>query len=270
MVLPMTLKAELYLKLRNYEKKVGFDAQEHVYFYKGRTLTSMTKLYKKFFPAFNATQISERLARKELGDADYGIILKKAREIRDSWKNKAKLGTIVHDYAEHTLIAGTAIPCNPDSFKDHPDYLPALENTYPSYCKGVQDFLQNDLTLFDNFLYSELVVWDAEFSVAGQVDFITYNPDGSIDLWDWKTSGEITPEGVSFGKFGFGCLAGLPDTNFSHYSLQLSGYAFIIEKNLGLKVRSLKVVHIQPEFWKVYELPYLKDEAYQVLASNKE
>jgi hypothetical protein len=266
----MSLYADLYLKLRNYEKKVGFDAQEHAYFYKGRTLTSMTKLNKKFFPAFDAAGISERLARNELGDVDYGQILNKAKELRASWKGKAALGTVIHDYAEHCLIAKSVDSFNPDLYITHPDFKNSELENYAVYSKVVQDFLQNDLTLFDRLLYTELVVWDSEFSVAGQVDFITYNADGSIDLWDWKTSSSITPEGVGFGKFGFGFLAAVPDTNYYHYALQLSGYAFILEKNLGLKVGKLRLVHIVPDGFKIITLPYMKDESYQILNSNKE
>ena len=230
----------------------------------------MTRLYKKFFPKFDAVGISESLARKELGDADYSCILAKAKLIRQDWLDKAKLGTIIHDYAEHCLVSREILDMNLDLYKTHPDYLERLEKIYPLYFSTVQDFLKSNSFIFTNFLYAELVVWDAEFSVAGQVDFITWNPDGSIDLWDWKTSSEITSEHMNYGKFGFGFLSGVPDTNFYHYSLQLSGYAYIIEKNIGIRVNSLKIIHITPSAWKVYSLPYMKDEAYQLMLSNKE
>jgi len=262
------IRSSLHLKLREYEKRVGFDAREHAYFFKGRTLTSMTTLYKKFFPKFDSTSISENLARKELGDVDYSLILHKAKEIRNDWGNKAKLGTIIHNYAELLLLHGSPFEFSGSDFCEHEDYLEHLANTYPLYASEVLTIIHNNPVILSNFLYSELVVWDSEFSVAGQVDFLTWNDDGSVDLWDWKTSGSITPEGVGFGKFGFGELAKLPDTNFYHYSLQLSGYAFMLEKNLGLKVRSLRIVHLKPGESKVITVPYLKDEAYYVMRNN--
>ncbi len=35
---------------------------------------------------------------------------------------------------------------------------------------------------------SELVLYDEELRIGGSVDFISRNPDGSLDIYEWKRS----------------------------------------------------------------------------------
>jgi len=121
-----------------------------------------------------------------------------------------------------------------------------------------------------NLLFTEFMVWDAEFSVAGTADFLVWNPETKcVDIWDWKTNTSITDSRANFGKYGFGGLAKLADTNYWHYALQLSIYRYIIEKQ-GIKCGALKLVHLTEEGYKVIELPYLADEVYIILKGNQE
>lgn len=257
------------LVLRGLGKRIGFDPVSHVYSLGSRGLTPATASYKPFFPKFDSRGISERLARKELGaDAGYSLIRARAKELREDWLLKARLGTCVHAYAEACLLSGSHEILDTSFIINSSDWSASFADLFPGYCRSVSSFLSSDLFKGLTFLDAEVLVWDGEFSVAGQIDFITYNSDdGSIDLWDWKTNSSIIPEGVHFGKFGYGELAHLPSTNFYQYSLQLSIYAYLLSRQ-GLKVRGLHLVHITEDGYKVIDVPYLSDEAGIILRGN--
>jgi hypothetical protein len=85
--------------------------------------------------------------------------------------------------------------------------------------------------------------------------FIFENPDGTIQIYDWKRCQEIKHE-AEFGKFALTpCISHLPDTNFWHYALQLNTYKAILEAKYGKKVVDLCLVCLHPDnAYKTYEL----------------
>ena len=256
-------KYEAYVKLKNKSKEVGFDTHSHTYRYMDRTLSPVTSLVSRFFPRFDARKVSEGLARKELGaSADFAVVSEHARALRESWKLKAELGTRFHELAELFLLSGA------DDLFSKPSSVFSEDLQVCSWLDGLRSFLYDYPRVLGELLVTEFVLWSSTYNVSGQADFITINSDGSLDVWDWKTSTSIVAEGVDFGKFGFGGLAKLPDTNFYHYSLQLGIYAKILE-DWGFRVRDLYVVHIKPGAYKVYSLPRLTDEVNYVLLNNK-
>jgi hypothetical protein len=90
------------------------------------------------------------------------------------------------------------------------------------------------------------------------------NPDGTIQIYDWKRCREITYEN-NFGQSAkTPCITHLPDTNFWHYALQLNTYKEILEQKYGKKVTALYLVCMHPEnHTKTYdriEVPFLPKE----------
>ncbi len=303
------LCARLGLFLRSKGSGVGFDGTEHRYYYKGRALTPVTNLCSRFFPKFDSIGVSESLACKELGFAEpptgpaHFDMLAHAKSIRASWKEKSAVGSLFHLFAQYNLACGGIgkdVACGGNElakvddslYRLSPDYSPAAADGVLEYLPGLSAFFTDHRDdIVSRVVCTEQVVWSAEFSVAGQVDFITYNDDGSVELWDWKTSKSIADEGLNFGKFGYGQLSHLPDTNFYHYCLQLSIYRRLLE-DWGLTVRGLHLIHVlpssveqgvacggiensvadsvPPELYRIIDLPYLQDEAGVVLYSNQE
>ena len=90
------------------------------------------------------------------------------------------------------------------------------------------------------------------------------NPDGTLQIYDWKRCKEIQHEN-NFGKFSITpCISHLPDTNFWHYALQLNVYKNILEHKYGKTVTNLYLVCIHPDNpYKTYEriqVPFLDNE----------
>ena len=240
--------SETKQRLWAYQKGISFDESSHTYYYKNRTLTSVTTLVGYNFPKFDAKNvISTKLAEER------GITVK---ELKAEWSAKADMGSKVHSALEKStyLKLGDPVYANGDRWVDdrHLQGLALLEN----------------MVLRQLILYPEFPVYDGTYSVAGTCDLLVWNPEtGMIDIYDWKTNDSIMHPEVGYGKFGFGRLSHIKDTNYWHYALQLSTYKYILEKH-GFKVGGLYLVHLTDKEYKVIPVPYLSDEVLAVLESN--
>ena len=107
---------------------------------------------------------------------------------------------------------------------------------------------------------SEWMIFDEELKLAGSIDFITSNDDGSISLYDWKRSKEIKRDNP--WQSGLSPVNHLPDTNYWHYCLQLNLYKALIEKNYDKLVKSMALVVMYPnnDSYIVIDVPDLQDE----------
>ena len=106
------------------------------------------------------------------------------------------------------------------------------------------------------------------------IDMIFENPDGSLQIYDWKRCKEIAYDN-NFGQSAITpCIKHLPDTNFWHYSLQLNVYKRILELKYGKKVTALFLVCLHPDStYKTYDrisVPILEKEIDHLFEVRKE
>lgn len=123
-------------------------------------------------------------------------------------------------------------------------------------------------------VYPEFLIsydFDDYLKVAGQIDLII--KDGNdIIIIDWKTNRKIDTESYydrntkkrQMMKFP---LNNIQDCNFYHYTLQLSLYAYLLEKiNPKFKIKKLLIVHFDHDGNETeYTCDYLKDDITRML-----
>jgi len=111
---------------------------------------------------------------------------------------------------------------------------------------------------------TEWMVYYEELKLSGSIDMIFENPDGTIQIYDWKRCKEIVYESPYGKSSTTPCISHLPDTNFWHYSLQLNTYKTILEQKYDKKVTGLYLVCLHPNNpYKTYdriEVPFLEQE----------
>jgi hypothetical protein len=126
----------------------------------------------------------------------------------------------------------------------------------------------------DRAIYPEFLIsysFDEYLKIAGQVDLLV--KDGNdITILDWKTNEKIDKESYydrntkkhQTMKFP---LDNIQDCNFYHYTLQLSLYAYLLQKiNPKFKINKLAIVHFDHEGNETeYECEYLKDDVARML-----
>jgi hypothetical protein len=224
------IPSELFYKFNG----VKFNDDIHKYYVNGRELVSVTTVIEKFVVDFDEDYWS--VYKSE----EYSISPKK---VLFGWnfinKKATTKGSIVHNYAEN-LFNNKYFPYPKDmvmkSFGFDPIYNDFLKE------KALVDKFYNDC--FNKLIpiKTELVIYDAELGIGGMIDLLVYNvTTGEFQLWDYKTNKELS---MSKDKKLLGCLSDLDDCHHEKYSLQLSSYKYILEKNIKIKLGKSYLVWI--------------------------
>jgi ATP-dependent exoDNAse (exonuclease V) beta subunit len=93
---------------------------------------------------------------------------------------------------------------------------------------------------------TEWMIYHEDLKVAGSIDMIYENSDGTLSIYDWKRAKEIS-KANGFNKYAITKeIDHLPDTNFWHYSLQLNTYKAILQEKYGKTIKDLYLVRLHP------------------------
>lgn len=112
---------------------------------------------------------------------------------------------------------------------------------------------------------TEWIVYNEDIKLAGSIDMIYENSDGTLSIYDWKRSKEITRIN-KWNKYALTPeICEMPDSNFWHYALQLNTYKAILEAKYDKKIRDLYLVRLHPDAEENnYELIKVPDLSVQV------
>lgn len=144
--------------------------------------------------------------------------------------------------------------------------------------KFVCDKGRTELDL-ENGVYPEYLISrespDGVLRIAGQIDLLV-KQGNDIIIIDYKTNKEIKQHSFFDSKSRKTIrmkypLGNLEDCNYYHYTLQLSTYAWMLQKfNPNFKIKDLIMVHFDHSGNQtVYHLDYLKDEVEKMLRFYK-
>ena len=131
----------------------------------------------------------------------------------------------------------------------------------------------------ENAVYPEYLISrvseDGKLRIAGQIDLLV-KKGNKIIIGDWKTNKKIETKSFFNQKTKSSVkmkypLNNLDDVNYWHYTLQLSTYAWMLQKyNPEFEIEDLVLVHFDhDDNMTVYHLPYLKDEVIKMLSFYK-
>lgn len=225
------------------EKKIKFYPVSHQYKLGRTKLTSVTTFIGQFFPPFEAKKIARKLA---------GFWINKQRKhgVRywlKEWKEAAQHGTDVHSLMEEAVQG--VVPNDLYKFE---------ERTYKKYRQGVL-FVDNfPRSLTKPRQVAEQIIYDEELGLAGTIDLLFFHGDNKVTLVDYKTNKKISKD--CYGKKGYKVLKDMDASNINKYSLQLTMYAYMLERK-GYEIDKLILVHLMEDKYKEYEIDY---ETYKV------
>ena len=243
-------------KLNAHERDINivFDEGPHTYTLKESPIefTSVTTLIHRQFEQFDAERILDRIFKKNPLPEKYQG---KTREtLKAEWESNRN----------QAATAGTQLHQNIE------DYFNGkrIENSSIEW--------QYFLTFHTDNLHlkpyrTEWVVYDEDISLAGSIDMVTENPDGTLTIYDWKRSREIAKTN-GFNKFSTNqIIEYIPDSNFWHYSLQLNTYKAILERKYDKTVKELFLVCLHPnqKSYRVIKCPDLQSEIKKLFAERE-
>lgn len=245
---------------------------------------SVTTLVKKFEPEKDWHSIAEKYARKNGGTAAYWL------NIWEKNKNRAAgSGSIYHKKQE--IIARNGYETDYGILHIPAEYL-NKENKYDNYS------FKKNLGELQEGVYPELLVWNEEYCVSGQID-VAIIKEGAIgkivDIHDYKTNKKINKESGYYSNYYRKHiyeymnypLDNVQNCNYYHYALQLSTYMYFMEC-FGFIAGELKILH-RPQLFEngkfVFDeegvpvvdkenssdlvIPYLKEEVIKMLEVKK-
>jgi hypothetical protein len=142
------------------------------------------------------------------------------------YKNSAVWGTQSHKLLEDAIRG--------QEYRDTPNLSTAARQKLITYFEN----LVADLTKDGTKLISETILFDPTSKVAGSLDLILVHPDGSISIYDLKTSMNSTLSEKYDKKYN---APGISRSKRDQHSMQLGVYKALAE-DLGLKVVDLKII----------------------------
>jgi hypothetical protein len=228
---------------------------------------SVTTFNHHHFPQFNADEIIKKMMNGRNWNTANKYWGKTPEEIKNEWNKNATLvsgqGTNMHYDIEcfmnqELLDAETNEPIS----YTHADLL---EIYLDEINQGIiQPNTSIEWGYFLQFIQAfphlkpyrtEWTIYNEDIKMAGSIDMVYENPDGTLSIYDWKRVKEITKSN-SFKQYAIEeCIDYLPDTNFWHYSLQLNTYKALLEAKYDKKITSLYLVKLHPcNISKTFEL----------------
>ena len=262
------------LKLVNHhirDENITFTESTHNYTIgdgKSRFISTTTFIHTLFAPFDADSVITNMMNSKKWSTSKYYGMTRE--EIKREWKNKASHssheGTGLHQHIEMFMNQ----PCTQTPVT-HSDLLEIYNNHYQPHFSDIKD--TREWGFFLNFVESqphlrpyrtEWMIYDEESKIAGSIDMLYINEDGTLSIYDWKRCMSIEKTS-GWNKYGIvDCINHLPDTNFWHYSLQLNIYKRILEKNYGVEITNLFLVKLHPDNksknYEIIKLPPLHEE----------
>jgi hypothetical protein len=254
---------------------ISFEAGPHLYTIMGaerKKFTSVTTWNHSHFAVFDADLIITNMMKGKnwIKSKYYG---KTREEIKAGWNQgrdeAAGAGTNMHYQIEcyyntglHNASASEAGASEAGASESGASEAGASE-------AGVVPSLE--YSYFKNFLNAcpdlkpyrtEWMIYDEDLCIAGSIDMVYENPDGTLMIYDWKRAKEIVKASAFMKYATTECISHIPDTNFWHYALQLNTYKAILEKNYGKTVTKLALVCLHPSKrnFEVIPVPILREE----------
>lgn len=223
---------------------------------------------ERFLPIKKSLLSTKRFSDKylEMCNINKDVFEEKRKEILAQWAEKreksCERGTAIHKEHELEHLSGET-----------------KELQHLGLGGKFEPITTNVIELGSQKVYPEILLSnisdDGEFRLAGQADLLIV--DGNdVYILDYKTNESIDKK--SFYDFSTKKSAmmkyplnNLQDTNFWHYTMQLSTYAWMIEKKYpGVKIKLLMLIHYDHNGNCVtYECDYLKSDVEKMLSYYK-
>jgi ATP-dependent exoDNAse (exonuclease V) beta subunit len=252
---------------------------------------SVTTWLHSHFPAFDADAIIKKMNLTSPKCKYYG---QTPEQIKASWDRgrdeAAAAGTAMHEAIENFLVAGLqACPTTPllsQVETEGADASGVSSEVYPFSASapcvrpspgggswGVSPHFMNFIRAHPLLkpYRCEWMIFDEDVKIAGSIDFVAENEDGTLTIYDWKRCKEIKKSNRFGGSALTECISHLPDTNYWHYALQLNTYKTILERKYGKKIKKMYLVGLHPNLpnYQVHAVPELLQEMTDLFALRR-
>lgn len=264
----------------------------HIYLSKkdGSRYISVTTLIGEYENKFNESFFSKYKALEALADPDHFSLVKSGLLATQVWKPDLldKLNIDKQTFEDKTNEILKSWDDTRDEACSHGSYIHGileesfygnthfdLSNLGCPYVCGNYGCIKGNYHLdLENGIYPEFLmsyISPEGLHIAGQADLIIKSGN-DISILDWKTNREIKKRSFYNASKKHNIMLKYPlnnieDCNYNIYTLQLSLYAYMIQKlNPEFNIKDLKIVHIARDSKQtIYDLEYRKDDVERMI-----
>jgi len=234
---PLDLKTKMiYKKLIEKSKLITLEEKTHTYKLKNSDIKfqSVTEFIHGFFKPFEEEKVA-----KKLTSSHPKYLNKTPEELIEAWNALRDRGTLVHKQIEDFIL----------SRKN--------ENADSKTIQAI-NFLEAKCIKESNILIPELIIYSEKLKLAGTIDLLIYNKlTNSISIIDWKTNKKINKIAFRDSENGLKWpTSKLPDCNFTHYTLQLSLYKYILKNIYQIDVNGIFLIHLKEDKYELHNCKF--------------
>jgi ATP-dependent exoDNAse (exonuclease V) beta subunit len=203
------------------------------------------------FPKFNSDKIIDGMMKKpdwKPGHKYWGLT---KADIKKMWSSNGEsvssAGTNLHYAIEQFM--------NTENVHTHMDIVERMETgsilTIDASVTSTPEWnyfmnFTKDKPMFIPYR-TEWLIYDEDLKIAGSIDMVYTNEDGTLSIYDWKRCKSINKINL-YNKFALTpCISDMHDTNYWHYTLQLNIYKYILEHKYNQIVSGLYLVQLHPD-----------------------
>ena len=241
------------------DSHITFDEGPHIYTIDGESnFMSVTTWNHSHFGHFDADAIIEKMmsSHKWPQSKYFGMTRK---DIKALWSKNGK----------EASEAGTKMHYDIECYYNDEDVEIEVDCVEWEYFERFHENIGKAMEPYR----TEWMVWDKELMFAGSIDMVFKNPDGTLQIYDWKRCKEIKKNN-RWQSATTSCISHLPDCNYWHYSLQLNTYKYLLEKNYGKKITNMYLVCLHPnnknKSFLRYEVPDMSKEITDLMQLRRE
>jgi hypothetical protein len=228
--------------------------------------TSVTTWIHSMFPKFDADKVIQNIMKSKSWVEGHKYWNMSPEEIKASWNsnrdNVASAGTNLHAKIEEFM--NNSVLSYPYTQKElYENYDREKEEEAIEWNYFI-DFLKENPDLRP--YRTEWMIYDEDVKLAGSIDMVYENEDGTLEIYDWKRCKEIT-QGNQWSEYALNPLIShIPSSNFWHYALQLNCYKRILESKYGKQITKLCLVRLHPDAssYEIIDVPILLEEMTQL------
>ena len=235
------------------DRHIDFEPDEHVYTYDGHErLLPVSSLIAYFFDDFDTLAQARRIFATKGTPVEESL---------DRWDRIGRMaseaGTFVHLQTENYFQRGFFDTDCPFTFGG--------KTTTISVARERQHFLAFVRDYQIHPYRQEWPVYDLDLNIAGTIDLICQEEDGTFTIYDWKRSSKVVnaqgqPIVEAYGGRHSCNGIKLPDTAYYHYCIQQNLYRYMLETHYGIRVKAMNLVVLCPDYPTYFVAPVPKME----------
>lgn len=237
------------------DEKIIFNEELHKYRVVDNDIvfTSVTTFIGMKYPLMSTSEIIIKMMNSNKFDESHKYWGMSYDEIFDNWEKLKIESSILGKVLHKTIEEFYNTEFDFSKSKRWLRYAKTYKDSHVSGWDRFIDFLKKGKMYKRDPYRTEWVIYDEDIKIAGTIDIVYMNDDGSLDMYDWKRTKYIPRRTENDNE--------ISNTQYWHYVLQQNLYKYILERKYGMRVRAMHLVQLHPDYdMRIFVVPDVQEK----------